>query len=82
MSPVLPPLRQSIFLNVPPFINYLPIPDEKQGVRIPPAQVTPPVDLHVRNQIMVAMYEHFSLTRISCGGCSQLSSSLEMICTT
>ena len=52
MSPTSPALRQSLFPNVPPFINYLPLPDEKPSCGSGgPAQVTPPVDLHVSNQI-------------------------------
>jgi len=52
MSPKIDPLRQSLFPNVPPFINYIPIPHDKQPSaprntqEIPPARVTPPVDLH------------------------------------
>ena len=52
MSPTSPALRQSLFPNVPPFINYLPLPDEKPSCGSGgPAQVTPPEDLHVSNQI-------------------------------
>jgi len=40
------PLRDSLFPNVPQFINYLPIPHETQSSRVSPAQVSSPVDLH------------------------------------
>jgi hypothetical protein len=52
-------LRQSLFPNVPPFINYLPIPDEKPSSGSGgPATVTPPVDLHVSNQMHYSIHKN------------------------